>query len=338
MVTPGPARQRPGMGRHRRPDLPGGIFHLTARTLKREKLFTPALRTAALELLARCVPTAGARLLAVAIMPNHLHVVVQQGERPLSALMQPLLRRLAHMVHRSRGVDGPVFWRPYASRACFDPDHVRNAIVYTHLNPVRANLCREPAEYDWTSHRLYEQGVVGPPCEAHRLRDVLDPQQALPLFASGSDRRPRRLRADYQQFVVWRLAADRSPTPGESRAPEMSLVTPVVPPPLAGLPLKWGVLSPLFQSTATGGWATRPGVPRYRPDLSDLARSVLSAHANGLTLERVRGRRGGIPYSRARHRMIRTMHAAGYRNVEIARFLRLSESAISKVICDQRTR
>jgi REP element-mobilizing transposase RayT len=326
------------MGRHRRPNLPGGIFHLTARTLQRERLFTPPLRSAALELLAGVVPGSGARLLAVAIMPNHLHLVAQQGDRPIAGLMQPLLRRLAHLLQRSHGREGPVFWRPFACRACLGPGHVRNAIVYTHLNPVRANLCTRPSRYAWTSHPLYSEptggGAMVPVTTAARLARVLDPEHALPLFATRHDRRPDQLRDDYRRFVSWRLTADRVAEAVDRRTALIHEAPPERPP-LAWGDLHWGNLSPLFHSATMGG-DRLAGAPRYRPDLSDLARGVLATEAPGITLELVRGRSGGATYGRVRARLIRAMHAAGHRNVDIARFLRLSESAVSKVICTAR--
>ncbi|MBF6169822.1 transposase, partial [Streptomyces gardneri] len=92
--------------------LPGGIFHLTARTLRREHRFTPRLRSLAVAAIADAAERADCRILAVAVMSNHLHIVAQQGDRPLSALMQPLLRRLAHRIQEAHDLEGPVFWRP----------------------------------------------------------------------------------------------------------------------------------------------------------------------------------------------------------------------------------
>lgn len=319
------------MGRRRRPDLPGGIVHLTARTLRRERLFTPPLRASALQLVAWAIAAADARLLAVAIMPNHLHLVVQQGERPLSALMQPLLRRLAIALQREHGLEGPIFWRPYGSQPCLDPEHARNAIVYTHLNPVRANLCASPADYAWTSHGLYSgdsEAAASP--ELRAVARVLDSSAGLALFASGRDPSPEELRREYVGCVEWRMAMDRAQHDALAAAD-----------PPTRLPLRrtllhpqWSRgLTPLFhQSVRLAGGAAGPRPRDHAPDLCDIARRTVAAAAPSLRLELLKGRGGGAEHTRLRHLMIRQMHAAGYRNAEIARFLRLSESAVSKVI------
>lgn len=309
--------------------MPGVIFHITARTLRSERLFTPALRTAALHEVGAAVPGSRVRLLAVAIMSNHLHLVVQQGPRPIWALMQPLLRRLAHRIQRTHDRPGPVFWRTYAAAPCLDPSHARNAIAYTHLNPVRAKLCDDPAAYPWTSHALYADRGGRPPRELAGVRAVVDPAAALPLFARDPRAAAPDLRADYAAFLRWRLAADRAAATG---GPEPSLAEPDV-------RNEWREgdwapgLSPLFHAPA--GSAPGDGDPNGAPaglDLASLARAVVAAEAPELSVEALRGRFGGRTHSRLRRLMIVRLHRAGHRNVEIARFLDLSESAVSKVI------
>jgi hypothetical protein len=272
--------------------------------------------------------------MAVAIMSNHLHLVVQQGNAPLQALMQPALRRLAHLMQRTRGVEGPVFWRPYGCTPCFDPDHARNAIAYVHLNPVRANLCADPADYPWTSHRLYAESpgsasAFPPPVEL--LADVLDPMLALPLFSCRVHGRSDNVCVGYRRFIerrmeAIRLAQDEPDAEAEADPPSAMCCH--------GDAAWPSGLSPLFHASARNGTAHRAlhSLPSA-PDLADLARATLATDAPGLTVGIIRGRRGGVQLARLRHRMIRRMHAAGHRNADIARFLGLSGSAVSKVLC-----
>lgn len=331
-MTPRRMRHRRRMGRLRRPYLPGAIFHLMARTLRRERRFTPSLRSAALDAIADAIPRSRSRLLAAAIMPNHLHMVVQQGERPLSALMQPLLRRLALLLQDAHGLEGPMFWRHYASRPCLDPSYARNAIVYTHLNPVRAGLCEDPADYPSTSHLLYGGVAAGRmPTELERLADVIDPMLALPLFATRATGPAQRLHDDYREFVARRLRLDRLV---DDEAPDFTDPDAVSPPPSAWGQLAWGsALSPLFHPPRPDPRFSDRGPSQAAPDLATIARSMLTLEAPGLTLRAIRGRGGGSRHARVRHLIIRRAHAAGYTNIQIAEFLGLSESAVSRVIC-----
>lgn len=318
------------MGRRRRPYLPGVVFHLTARTLRREHRFTRRLKTVTLDAVASVAQHSQVRLLAVAVMANHLHIVAQQGDRPLADLMQPLLRRLALRIQDVHGLEGPVFWRPYASQPCMDPWHLRNAIVYTHLNPVRAGLCDDPADYLWTSHALYTAPPAEAPGALSQLADVLDATIALPIFASGPRRSREELRDDYRRFVIWRQELDEVPDRDDA----------AVAPPDWTWPAGSADLSPLFQPKSPTRHAGQPAdswPPAYIPDMSAIARATLAAEAPGVPIEAIRGRRGGARAARLRHAVIRRLHAAGFRNVEIARFIHLSESAISYVLCKLRT-
>lgn len=289
-------------------------------------------------MIARAMPRSEARLLACAIMPNHLHLVVQQGERPLDALMQPLLRRIAALLQQVHGLDGPMFWRPYACEPCLDPRHARNAIVYTHLNPVRAKLCGDPDGYRWTSHWLYasatspaEQRI---PPHLAEIASVLDPSVGLRLFANGPARPVEGLRDDYCAFLSWRMEADGH----EERDPASGLIERPSPP--ATLPggVGWDEsLSPLFHSPLRHR-SPRPHGPARpsAPDLDTLARGTLAAEAPGVPMSYLRGRGRGHERSRLRRAVILRAHAAGYRNVEIARYLGISDSAVSHVVCGAR--
>jgi REP element-mobilizing transposase RayT len=266
-------------------------------------------------------------LLAVAVMSNHLHIVAQQRDRPLSALMQPVLRILALRIQTTHDFEGPVFWRPFASQLCMDPSHARNAIVYTHLNPVRAGLCDDPAEYRWTSQLIYDGTKPERwPRDVQRLRRALDPAVALPLFATAPRRSMAELREDYRAFVAWRLDVDRTRDPDDDEGPE---------PPAQWHRSVWGAgLSPLFHAPA--GMKGGHGPVTGGPDLAALARGTLASEAPGLTLESIRGRGGGQRACRLRHLVVHRLHRAGFRNVEIARFLGLSESAVSWIIRKRR--
>jgi REP element-mobilizing transposase RayT len=304
---------------------------LTARTIDRKRRFTSRLKTAAIATVADIVPRSRVRLLAVAIMSSHFHLVVQQGDLPLSALMQPLLRRLALMLQRAHGFEGPVFWRHYGCQPCQNPRHVRNAIVYTHLNPVRAGLCREPGAYGWTSHVLYARKQTTPTREITLLVPVLDPTLALPLFAAGRGWPAGRLREAYVEFVRWRLRMDSA---REDDAEEDPLSDPpeTIGPPW---PDAWGPdwsnsLSPLFHAPQGKNRSADLELRRQlAPDMTTIARNVLARERPTLSLDEIRGRGGGREYSRIRRVVMHRLHAAGYRNVEIARLLGLSEAAVS---------
>ncbi len=92
---------------------------------------------------------------AYCLMTNHLHLLVQVGERPLSALMHALLHRHARRVNRLYYGTGHVFGDRFWSRACTSEADVLTTVRYIHANPVQAGLVARPEAYPWSSHRIY---------------------------------------------------------------------------------------------------------------------------------------------------------------------------------------
>jgi putative transposase len=92
---------------------------------------------------------------AYCLMPNHLHLLLQVRDRPLSSLMRGLLQRHAVRANRLYFGAGHVFGDRFWSRPCESESDVLNTVRYIHLNPVRAGLVGTPEAYPWSSHRIY---------------------------------------------------------------------------------------------------------------------------------------------------------------------------------------
>ena len=150
------------MARQYRPYFPGAIFHVTARTHGGQPWFDEATR----EFICSCIATVQRRqdasLLAFVIMPNHLHLVLQQGDHPLGRFMQPLLTRIAISIRKKYDLIGHVFGSRYWSAPCISAEYASACIHYVHNNPVRAQLCATASEYRWSSAACYYgDGVPG---------------------------------------------------------------------------------------------------------------------------------------------------------------------------------
>lgn len=319
-----------GMARTQRSYLPGGVFHLASRTQGKEPWFTPVVRSGVAKYMASAIRVSDARLLAYAIMPNHLHLVVQQGRWPLGRIMQPLLRRTALLVQRTFGIEGHVFERPFRDKPCWSPAHVRNAIVYVHLNPVRAGMVDDPVRYRWSSHAVYGGEPRGLKC----MRTVVDAETGLRLFAprSGAGLPERRLA--YSDHVDWRMQRDRG-------TPEARLERPIRLSPRLPNVLSEGMcwsrdFSPLFCDPSSP--VTVDGRPPRgsRPDLQAIAKQTLVERNPHMELERVRGGGKLRAVVEVRREMIRRMSAAGHKGGAIARYLGVSDQCVSHILTTER--
>ncbi len=306
--------------------MPGAVFHLTARMQGREPWLTPTLRNRVMDYMATAVGYSDGRLLAFAIMPNHLHLVLRQGQWPLDRIMQPFLRRTALLVQRSHGLEGHVFERRYGHRVCLDPEYVRTAVVYVHLNPIRARLVNNPSGYPWSSHAFYAGRAAIP----ERVKGALQIADALRLFAVTSSPGVEELRSAYLARVEWRLQCDRQ---GEQEADNAAADRSSIPPPAPAGDLCWArYYAPLFRDGVDPGRDGSSGTSGAGAEIADLARLTLAEHAPHLHLEMVRSPYKGREAVAVRRIMIRRMRAAGHRGASIARYLRISDQAVSNVL------
>lgn len=302
MVVPRLAGHFPRMSRRKRSHLPGTVFHLTSRTHRKELLFlNDALRDDIVDIIDKSLTRSDASLIAFTIMPNHLHVVVRQGDAPLSQLMHPLCRGVARASQRRLKLKGHIFGDRFHDKECSGADHLREIVVYTHRNPVRARLCELPADWKWSSRPFYVGETM--------LKPRID--GALGLFAVSPDDDRAALYAGYLRYEEWRRACDCL-AEGELRPPQP--------------------LYPAGDQYYARHFTTTPLVERPpRPDLCDIAWKAINELAPGLSLQDVVHYHGSRQIAALRKVIIERALRAGHRNRPVARYMHASDTLVSRV-------
>lgn len=93
----------------------------------------------------------GNRVVGYCLMPNHVHLVVIPGHgEGLSAMVQALAGASSRLLNEQMERVGHV-WQGSFYSATLGHLHYRTALAYVDLNPVRAGLVKEAAEYRWSS-------------------------------------------------------------------------------------------------------------------------------------------------------------------------------------------
>lgn len=95
------------------------------------------------------------RVYAWALLPNHLHLLVRTGARPLARAMRSLLTGYAGAFNRRHKRAGHLVQNRYKSIVVEDEPYLLELVRYLHLNPVRAQVIsdlRALDRYPWTGH------------------------------------------------------------------------------------------------------------------------------------------------------------------------------------------
>ncbi|HXV35106.1 MAG TPA: transposase [Gaiellaceae bacterium] len=179
------------MPRRPREQAPGGIYHVTSRGNRGQATFVADNdRVRFLGLLEAVSRKASWTVHAYCLMQNHYHLVVEIGEPTLSSGLQRLNGAYAQAFNRRHGYIGHLFQgRFHSVRVETDP-HLLELARYLPLNPVRARLCDDPADWPWSSYRA-TLGIGRP-------APFLAVDRVLGLFAL--DR--RRAREAFRAFVA----------------------------------------------------------------------------------------------------------------------------------------
>jgi putative transposase len=102
--------------------------------------------------LAGVVHRHGLHVLACCLMPNHYHLLLAL-DAPVGPAMASLNSRFARRFNLRHERSGPVFGQRYHAARVERDQHLAESVRYIVLNPVRAGLCRGPANWRWSSYR-----------------------------------------------------------------------------------------------------------------------------------------------------------------------------------------
>jgi REP element-mobilizing transposase RayT len=144
------------MARRPRVEYPGAFYHVITRGNQRQRIFRDDRdRKKYLEILSSLKTQFSFRISAYVLMLNHVHLLVESGEVPLSRIMQRLGSGYTQYFNRRHRQVGHLFQGRYKAILCDKNSYLLELTRYLHLNPVRAELVKDPMEYKWSSYASY---------------------------------------------------------------------------------------------------------------------------------------------------------------------------------------
>jgi len=176
------------MARPLRLTFPGAFYHVLIRGNQRQDIFFDSQdRQEYLERVKRYKDEIEFILYAYVLMVNHVHLLIETPSISISKIMQRINLTYTQYFNKKYGKIGHLFQGRYKAFLCDRDEYLLSLIRYIHLNPVRANLVKEPRDYPWSSHRDYLAGK----------EDLVDTKRALRFFSE----RVSQARRQYEDFV-----------------------------------------------------------------------------------------------------------------------------------------
>lgn len=142
------------MSRPLRIEFPGALYHVTTRGDRRESIYhDDGDRAMWLDVLSQTCDRFDWVVQAYCMMSNHYHLMLQTPDANLGVGMRQLNGVYTQRSNKRHGRVGHVFQGRYKAILVDREAHLSELSRYVVLNPVRAGLVADAADWAWSSYR-----------------------------------------------------------------------------------------------------------------------------------------------------------------------------------------
>jgi len=188
------------MARPLRIEYPGAVYHITARGNRKADIYLGSSdRYKFLQILEETVANYNWLCHAYCLMNNHYHLLIETPEANLSEGMRQLNGVYTQHFNRSNESVGHLFQGRFKSILVEKESYLLELCRYIVCNPVRANLCKAPKNWKWSSYN--------PTAYGRNVPDLLTTDWLLSRFSS----KVSTARELYIDFVQDGLSKNKSP-------------------------------------------------------------------------------------------------------------------------------
>lgn len=287
------------MPRKPRIEFEGAFYHVIARGNQRQNIFNDESDCQKyLQLLNIYKKRYNYSLYAYVLMSNHVHLLLETKDVPLSKILQGIHQTYTMHFNRKNKTVGHLFQGRYKAILCDRDAYLLALLKYIHYNPVRTGIVTTPDKYLWSSHHAYS-GKTKP-------NGLVDTGQVLSMF---SEDKPlgRKL---YHEFM------------NEGETVKTQEVYATIDQRLQGDE----AFVELVQQKYAGEVSKEPQNKEY--SLSEIAHVI--KQCRGVILEQLRSAGKDRQTMFGRRLFTLAARAYGYKGIEIAEYLQKEPSSVTK--------
>jgi putative transposase len=183
------------MARSLRLAYPNALYHIYARGNRKGAIFFEDRdRHVFLEKLEEALEKYSMICYAYCLMNNHYHLLLRTPKANISQGIHYLNSAYANWVKAKRSIIGVIFQGRFKAILVDEANYALTLAAYIPLNPVRAELVKDPNDYPWSSY-AFQIGLRSP----GQMR--FDPLFILNLF----DQDPPAAAAKFERYVLDRI-------------------------------------------------------------------------------------------------------------------------------------
>ena len=194
------------MSRPLRLEFPGAVYHVTSRGDRRESIFADETdREALLAIVGQGLDRFDAQMLAYCLMGNHYHFVLHTRGANLSLLMRHINGVYSQRFNRRHGLVGHLFQGRFKAILVDRDAYLLEVCRYVELNPVRAAMVPDPADWPWSSYRSHVGLAASPGWldSAGLLTSLVGLDARTPAEGRRAAHRYARLVAEGRDVRLW---------------------------------------------------------------------------------------------------------------------------------------
>ena len=133
-----------------------GIYHIILRSVNQHIIFEEdSDYQKFLYIMTDCKKKYDIDIYAYCLMDNHVHLIVNAKPDMMSSFFKSFGARFVRWYNIKYSRCGHLFQDRYHSRIIETTEYFLKTLIYIHDNPVKANICRYPSEYRWSSFNAY---------------------------------------------------------------------------------------------------------------------------------------------------------------------------------------
>ena len=133
-----------------------GFYHIVVKGIARERNFNQTREKKYFKrIIKKHLKKYHVKIYAYCIMSNHAHIIIWAEIEELSLFMARILAEYANYYNYKHNRNGHVFQNRFTSECIEDENYFWNCLRYIHMNPVKAGMVKQAADYKYSSIKEY---------------------------------------------------------------------------------------------------------------------------------------------------------------------------------------